>query len=124
VNDPRGLAPKGWHIPSSTEIDNLIKFLGGKETGGGKLKAISANYWLNPNVGATNETEFNGLPGGYRSNLGDFRSVGEYGAWWISFEFDNLDAGNFNLYNQDNSIGIWILSKTNGFSVRCIKDEQ
>jgi uncharacterized protein (TIGR02145 family) len=27
VNDPRGLAPKGWHIPSKSEWDELISFL-------------------------------------------------------------------------------------------------
>ncbi|HIF14039.1 MAG TPA: hypothetical protein EYQ86_01335 [Bacteroidetes bacterium] len=28
VNDPRGLAPKGWHIPSDSTFINLRKFLG------------------------------------------------------------------------------------------------
>ena len=27
VNDPRGLAPKGWHIPSSNEWEELISFI-------------------------------------------------------------------------------------------------
>ena len=28
VKDPRGLAPKGWHVPSKSEWETLISFLG------------------------------------------------------------------------------------------------
>ena len=38
VNDPRGLAPIGWHIPSDTEWDTLSARLGGASKAGGKLK--------------------------------------------------------------------------------------
>ena len=38
VNDERGLAPKGWHIPSSQEVSDLIYFLGDEDNAGEKLK--------------------------------------------------------------------------------------
>jgi uncharacterized protein (TIGR02145 family) len=38
VNDPRGLCPEGWHVPTFKEWDNLINYLGGEEMGGGKMK--------------------------------------------------------------------------------------
>jgi uncharacterized protein (TIGR02145 family) len=43
VNDPRGLAPNGWHIPSDEEWTVLSSFLGGDEVAGNKLK--STNEW-------------------------------------------------------------------------------
>jgi len=41
VNDPRGLVPKGYHIPSEAEWTILINFLGGESYAGTKLKANS-----------------------------------------------------------------------------------
>ncbi|MFM7105560.1 MAG: FISUMP domain-containing protein, partial [Flavobacteriales bacterium] len=43
VDDPRGLAPKGWHIPSEGEWTVLIDFLGGIEVAAIKMK--SNNIW-------------------------------------------------------------------------------
>ena len=43
VNDPRGLAPKGWRVPTNEEWTTLINFLGGKEVAGHKMK--SDNGW-------------------------------------------------------------------------------
>ena len=34
VKDPRGLAPKGWHIPADSAWGQLGKYLGGAETAG------------------------------------------------------------------------------------------
>ena len=39
VNDPRGLAPEGWHIPSNDDWEGLIYFLGGYEMAGLKIKS-------------------------------------------------------------------------------------
>ena len=35
VNDPRGLAPVGYHIPNNLEWSNLTTFLGGESIAGG-----------------------------------------------------------------------------------------
>ncbi len=39
INDPRGLAPEGWHIPTAKEWKILIANLGGREVAGAKLKS-------------------------------------------------------------------------------------
>ena len=39
VNDPRGLAPAGWHVPSDAEWTLLTAALGGSVTAGDKLKS-------------------------------------------------------------------------------------
>ena len=38
VNDPRGLAPAGWHVPNDAEWARVSTFLGGKAVAGGKMK--------------------------------------------------------------------------------------
>lgn len=39
VNDPRGLAPKGWKIPSVDDWSRLTDFLGGESVAGKKMKS-------------------------------------------------------------------------------------
>jgi uncharacterized protein (TIGR02145 family) len=41
VNDPRGLAPAGYHIPTDLEWDALTAHLGGAKGGGKKMKSTS-----------------------------------------------------------------------------------
>ena len=43
VNDPRGLAPEGWHITSQKDWTILVEFLGGYEIAGHKMKSV--NDW-------------------------------------------------------------------------------
>lgn len=40
VNDPRGLAPLGWHVPDNNEWSFLIEYLGGDYVAGTKMKNI------------------------------------------------------------------------------------
>jgi uncharacterized protein (TIGR02145 family) len=70
VNDPRGLAPEGWHIPSDAEWTTLTTFLGGEGVAGGKMKERGITHWIYPNTDATNSSGFTGLPGGVRYFLG------------------------------------------------------
>jgi uncharacterized protein (TIGR02145 family) len=39
VNDPRGLAPNGYHIPTDSEWETLISYLGGERVAGTKMKS-------------------------------------------------------------------------------------
>jgi len=61
------LAPQGWHVPTENEWITLENFLGGFSVAGGKIKETGTFHWSAPNTGATNESEFIGLPGGQRS---------------------------------------------------------
>lgn len=67
VVDPRGLAPKGWHIPRDSEWDIVVNFLGGGAKAGVKMK--SKIGW-NIDCNGTNSSGFSGLPGGIRENNG------------------------------------------------------
>src|SRR6266498_1594182 len=91
INDPRGLAPEGWHIPSDTEWIKLASSLGGKIGSSAKIK--SSKGWGTGGNG-TNETGFSALPGGARSINEEFSFVGKYGYWWTSTEYNSFSAWN------------------------------
>jgi uncharacterized protein (TIGR02145 family) len=127
VNDPRGLAPAGWHIPSDSEWTVLSTHLGGDAVAGGKLKdtgtiEAGTGLWYAPNTGATNKTGFTGLPGGYRKTNGGFDYMGYYGYWWSSTEGNTRDAWVRALNRYVSTIDRYNYNKRLGFSVRCIKD--
>src|SRR5450759_3473794 len=76
VNDPRGLPPTGWHVPSDAEWNTLITCLGGDPfVAGGAMKETGTTHWQSPNTDATNSSGFTGLPGGLR-DTGPFSAVG------------------------------------------------
>ncbi len=115
VNDPRGLAPAGWHIPTNSEwgilIDKLNSYPGDLDK---KLKAVGT-VWAN-NTGATNESGFNGLPGGTRAG-GSFSRLGQIGMWW--------SAGTCAYAYLEYTISDLRRSGSNsefGISVRCLRD--
>jgi uncharacterized protein (TIGR02145 family) len=84
VNDSRGLAPKGFHVPSKAEWDSLVTFLGGQPVAGKKLK--NKEGWPD-NGNGTNESGFSGLPGGIRYYVGSFVKERKYGHWWTKQHF-------------------------------------
>lgn len=122
VEDPRGLAPTGYHIPSDTEWSNLTTFLLGDTIAGGKMKQTELCYWLTPNSGATNESLFTALPGGYRNDSGQFLALTFDGIWWSNTQFNGTDnylrSLSYNVFN----INRYSRVKTFGLSIRLIKD--
>jgi uncharacterized protein (TIGR02145 family) len=121
VTDSRNIAPVGWHVPSDAEYDTLISYLGTTEAGG-KLKGTGTTYWNSPNKGATNETGFNALPGGDRSNTGTFHYMGLYACWWCTKEYSASDGWEYVLTANSSGVIKMNFSKGLGLSVRCIKD--
>ena len=82
VNDPRGLAPPGWHIPSYYELIGLVSYLG--PNAGNKLREHGTKHWIVPNGEATDEYGFRALPGGWRNPQCDFESVRNEAYFWSS----------------------------------------
>jgi len=130
--DGRNIAPMGWHVPTDAEWTALISFLTDKNavwTGiGGKLKETGTAHWQSPNAGATNETGFNALPGGWRAI--DYMNVSFMGFWWSSTEeYDKSFAYFRDLTANSNTVigGPFVIyggrcAKMYGLSVRCLKD--
>ncbi len=93
VNDSRGLAPVGYHIPSIYE-------------------------WTIP----TDYSELSVLPGGGRGGSGEFGAIGDYGFWWSSTEYDTDHAWYRGVnYSYGNVLRL-DANKPAGFSVRCLRD--
>jgi len=120
LNDPRGLAPEGWRLPTEGDWGTLKNqlFLSEKNL----LDAFSSQGWTNGNVGS-NTIGLNFQAAGWRDvgcgGLGEdicfwaYQSPVSQSTPYVSLFFDENHAGA--LVNRSTS---WIM----GFNVRCIKD--
>jgi len=127
VNDPRGLAPAGWHIPSDAEWTTLESCLNQIEPSGnvgGKLKEAGTTHWQSPNTGATNSSGFTALPGGHRFVMtnGSFFAIGQNCEFWSSTENGTFGAWQRLIFYFEGDINRFGGFKPNGISVRCVRD--
>ena len=123
VNDDRGIAPDGWHVPSDEDWQMLIGYLGGSAMAGGMMREAGTEHWSSPNIGADNYSGFTALPGGYRNpSDGDFLDMGILAYFWSSTELDDELASRQRLYHKDSDIYRGYSDKRYGFSVRCVRD--
>lgn len=76
VNDPRGLAPLGWHIPDSVEWAILIK------TAGGRKNLKSTSGWRKDGNG-TNLSGFDAKP---------TTESCDCGWWWTASEIETINS--------------------------------
>lgn len=132
----QGVCPTGWHLPSDAEWKELEMYLGmsqaeADDTGfrgtdeGSKL-AGNAALWTdglldaNANFGVSC---FSALPGGSRRNYdGTFFYVGGYGFWWSSTEHSSSPAYYRYLSYYHSDVFRDGHNKSDGFSVRCLRD--
>jgi uncharacterized protein (TIGR02145 family) len=128
----QGLCQTGWHIPTDAEWTTLTAYLGGSPAAGGKMKSTGTiqdgdGLWTKPNVGGTNESGFTGHPGG--KNLfpvGGFAAINYFGFFWSSTQGlppADSDAWFRELWHGNSVCSRFGAIKTNGYSVRCLKDE-
>lgn len=112
----QGVCPTGWQLPTLWDFILLNGHFGGSSVSGGKLK--SELGWLPPNVGATNESGFNGTPGGFLTNSGSFVDNRRSGLHWFT------GSNEFNCHALQNSnIISWVsfCFSSTGRSIRCVK---
>jgi uncharacterized protein (TIGR02145 family) len=131
--DTLNICPVGWHVPTDSDCNKLVKFIdSGADTSytsttqsssaGTKLKKNSA-LWLT-NTG-TDDYGFSALPGGFRKFDGSFNYISYDAFFWSTTEYDynhawsrNLDYNNGNV-NRSRDIGG---NKSVGASLRCLRD--
>jgi uncharacterized protein (TIGR02145 family) len=123
------LCPSGFHIPTDDEWSALALTLGGDSIAGARLKETGTTHWLTPNIGATNESGFTGLPGGIRSDdsygtYGIFDYSNQLGFYWTSSQYDNINAWCRITNSNDGNLNRDNRHKSGGFSVRCLSDIQ
>ncbi len=115
------LCPTGWHVATLTEWYELTAYLGGVSIAGGKLKEAGTSHWISPNTGATNESGFTALPGGFRFKDGEYNANGTADYWWTDYE-ETPYAKYWNVDYNTTIIHVGTNYKQFGFSIRCVKD--
>jgi len=128
ANDPRGICPVGWHVPSMQQWIAL-RYPYDIPYGtviGSELMESGAAHWSRSDITGTNETGFSAVPGGFRSPDGTFSGLSQLGEYWSSDESAQEE------YSIPYPIPITsnymetpyhdLELKSTGFSIRCIKD--
>jgi uncharacterized protein (TIGR02145 family) len=121
ITDSRGVCPTGWYIPTNADWTLLTDFLGGEYYAGGKLKETGTTHWSSPNTGATNESGFTALPGGWRHWNGIFYYTGLEGIWSSSISYNTLNAWFLSINYDYEDVYLNFAGKKAGLSVRCLK---
>ena len=128
--------PEGWHLPADAEWTQLENYLmdNGYEFGGtgndiAKSLAATTNwnysgYQGTPgnDMSSNNSSGFSGLPGGYLNSIRDFYRPGGNGSWWSATEHDIHSAWTQRLFNSYSGVKHYYDLKSNGLSVRCIRN--
>lgn len=121
ITDPRGLAPKGWHIPGVGDWSKMVQILLGVDVAGIKLK--SKTDWKQT-IKGTNISGFTAIPGGMRSATGSFKEINSIGQWWTT-QGDvgsGVEIWSFVLNSYTTEVTYNKVNKETGLSVRCVKD--
>lgn len=123
VNDPRGLAPDGFKIPTEEDWDQLIDYLGGPSIAGKKMKSTELWSEFNgENGNGTNESGFSCLPSGECNWGGESVNLGLNGNFWCSHEEMVIQAWSRQLSWKSNNVTRKFHNKEVGLSVRCLKN--
>jgi uncharacterized protein (TIGR02145 family) len=132
MNDTLNICPMDWHVPTDGEWTSLIQFMVPTETlsagpiqsttAGGKMKDTITALWYPPNTGATNESGFSALPGGFRFNVGNFADISSSTIFWSATEIYNDFALFRYLNTSSGNVGRDPNYKSAGASVRCLRD--
>lgn len=134
VDDERGLAPTGWHVPTDDDWKELEMFLGMTQTQAdstgyrgineGIKLAGRGELWYpdvlenDPEFGSS---RFTALPGGRHDYTG-FYYLGFGAYFWSSNEFNSNRAWNRLLNYIYTKIYRYNVPKMYGYSVRCVRD--
>ena len=137
--DVQGACPQGWHVPSKAEWESLIMAVDGNVTEynvdnvAGKALKAKTGWTAEDGISNDDAYSFAALSAGYRFNNGKsysdeyyanggFYSKGYSSYFWSSSQIDEYYAHNMGMYNNIDKARLGYSFKSNGFSVRCLKD--
>jgi len=112
----QGICPKGWHLPHTNEWWELIK------CNGNSAVSLKSENWPEYPTEANDYSQFSIEPAGcYAWADGGFSNIGEAALFWTSSNGEN-QAINMQIVSGMSSIGSFNNYKSEGYSVRCVKD--
>jgi len=124
INDSRNIAPAGWHVATTPELNALLTTIGGFSVAGGKLKEIGTTHWFSPNTGAVDTYSFAAVGNGFRDASGLFsnvKKVGTLGASYYGSYYRALEIYFNQLYTSTDGVNPYYPNV--GVGVRLIKDD-
>lgn len=122
VNDPRGLAPEGYHVPDEDDWNTLVNHLGGELVAGPKLKFASS--WGDSTSVVYAKNNFAAEPMGWRKTSKEGIAFTKEGAFfWCSTALSLKYAWTRYLIYKSNDVKSYCYPKSSGLSVRCVKNK-
>lgn len=123
ILDNNNICPEGWHIPTQSDWEVLLNYLGGSSVAGGKMKETSDSYWITPNLGADNLSGFTALPNGYVGFDGSSYDKLEEACFMVATVDSEGNPAFVGIEHNNTSAFISTTStKATGASVRCVKN--
>lgn len=124
IEDPRKIAPEGYHLPGNSDIDQLMKLDADKVILAAKLCAangwgVSMNDEINKNMGISG---FNALPGSCNDEMGIFLRNNR-ADFWMSDSIETVLGympGEYGIMKSEFFKGF--NAKGAGLAIRLIKD--
>lgn len=106
----------GWHVPTSSEWDDLATAVGDSSNAGTKLKSTTG--WSSGN--GDGSYGFAAFPAGYRYSV-SFNYLGSYAYFWTANEYDSSSAY-YSSFSTGASMNSFRTNKISAYSVRLVKD--
>ena len=120
TQDPRGLCPTNWHVPSNSDFVTCL----GPYDMASDAHALKASVFNVPQWNGTNESGFSALPSGMRMfNDGDFGDETDTGFWTASASELSGYAIRLTLSQDQSYMMLQSRPYGDGHAIRCIKDQ-
>jgi uncharacterized protein (TIGR02145 family) len=133
ATDSRKICPTGYHVPTDSDWNKLVKFIDSEAdtsytsfvnstSAGTKLKKNDALWTINA---GTNDFLFSALPGGFRSDFnGSFINIRDYAYFWSATQSPIASKAwvRILVFNSGDVNRTYGSTKSAGFSVRCLRD--
>lgn len=120
----QGICPNHWHLPSESDWASLILYLGGPQEAYCKMRALGTKHWEKYTKCFNDESRLSVLPGGMKNSHSDdtFIGLGNQAFFWSATENDSISAKAIGLSGQVLEVYIFDGLKSDGYSVRCVRD--
>ncbi|MFN8258130.1 MAG: FISUMP domain-containing protein [Bacteroidales bacterium] len=122
LQDSRMIVKPGWHVATESDFGSLT---GNNDPGrhnGGTFKSTDLEFWNSPNLGATNQSNFNARGSGYRNETGVFSGLKETCNFWADFFMGNSFCYGWKLSSSNDDLYHDFINMNCGLSLRVVKD--